>query len=66
MIGAGKYDEACTKARQETKAAGVILVVIGGEHGHGFSAQIPPPLIRTVPNILRSIADQIEKAGANA
>lgn len=33
MIGAGKYDDACTVARLATKSEGVILIVYGGEHG---------------------------------
>ena len=39
MFGPGKYDELCTAAREETKAVGVVLIVIDGEHGNGFSCQ---------------------------
>ena len=39
-VGPGKYDDAATKAREETKARGVALIVIGGEHGHGFAVQM--------------------------
>lgn len=62
MIGKGVYDDACTKVRQETKATGgVILLVLGGEHGSGFSAQVTMPLILTIPEMLRAMAAEIEK-----
>jgi hypothetical protein len=60
MIGPGKYDAACTRARDDTQAQGVILVVIGGEHGNGFSCQLPPEIAKEVPAILRVMADSIE------
>jgi hypothetical protein len=59
--GPGKYDAAATVARASTKAKGVLLVVFGGEHGAGFSAQLPADLLLTVPAILRDMADQIDR-----
>ena len=60
MMGAGKYDSETTRVRQATGAAGVLLIVFGGQHGNGFSAQLPGDLLSTVPEILRRVADEIE------
>jgi len=64
MMGPGKYDHATTLIRQGTQAQGVILIVFGGAHGDGFSAQLPPGLLLTVPAILRTVADEIERSAA--
>ncbi|HVX56958.1 MAG TPA: hypothetical protein VHA37_04450 [Candidatus Saccharimonadales bacterium] len=61
MIGPGKYDEAATRARQECKAAGVVLIVCDGHSGNGFSAQLSPELSYRLPAVLRQVADQIER-----
>jgi len=62
MMGPGKYDGAATAAREDTQALGVILIVFQGKDGHGFSAQLPPEILLTVPAILRNVADQIERS----
>lgn len=59
--GPGKYDDVCTMAREAAKAKGVLLMVFDGEHGQGFSAQLPPELVLGIPAVLRQVADQIEK-----
>lgn len=64
MIGAGKYDEACTQARLLTNAAGVILIVYDGEHGDGFSAQLESTITTCIPAVLRQVADQIEASSS--
>lgn len=61
-MGPGKYDEACTVFRHATQAAGVMVVVFGGSNGNGFSCQLPPEIVPTIPAILRSIADEIDKS----
>jgi hypothetical protein len=61
MIGPGKYDDLCTAAREAANAVGVILLVFGGDKGGGFSCQTPPEITRQLPDILRSLAEQIEK-----
>lgn len=58
--GAGKYDDAATAARESTKAAGVLLIVLGGEKGSGFSVQVPPEMVASIPDMLRHMANQIE------
>jgi hypothetical protein len=60
--GPGKYDNACTVARETTNAAAVILIVVGGELGHGFSIQGERGIVSRLPSMLREIASQIEKA----
>jgi hypothetical protein len=60
--GPGKYDDACTAARESTQAQGVLLVVLGGNKGNGFSAQfVGADMVGRVPELLRVVADQIEK-----
>ena len=59
--GPGKYDPEATVARHSAQAAGVVLIVFDGKHGHGFSAQLPGPLLLRVPAILRDMADQIDR-----
>jgi hypothetical protein len=59
-FGPGKYDDLCTKVRDETHAQGVILIVIQGDKGTGFSCQLPLDVAMRVPEILRDVAGQIE------
>lgn len=59
-IGEGKYDELATLARERSGARGVVVIVIDGAQGHGFSVQAPPGLTLMLPALLRAIADQID------
>lgn len=61
MIGPGKYDALATAAREAAKARGVILIVFGGDKGSGFSAQLDALGTLSIPQILREIADEIER-----
>jgi len=65
MLGPGKYDDLCTKARQEAEAAGAILLLMDGNKGTGFSAQLTLDHMFAIPGILRQMADQIEKDQAS-
>jgi hypothetical protein len=65
-IGPGRYDDVATHVRETTHAEGVILLVIGGDKGSGFSAQLSAIDTLRVPEILRSVADQIEQGGGEA
>ena len=70
--GPGKYDEAATQAMLATGARVVVLAVLNGYRGSGFSVQTETPLdaagvqlvadsaAATLPGLLRSMADQIE------
>lgn len=61
--GPGKYDDACTVARESTAAEAVLLVVIDGSKGSGFSVQATDPkLVATIPTMLRRLATEIEIA----
>lgn len=59
-MGPGKYDDAATQARELTNALGVVLMVLQGDQGNGFSVQIPSQYITTLPEVMRSVADGIE------
>jgi hypothetical protein len=61
MLGPGKYNEATTRAREETGAEGVILIVFKGKHGNGFSCQAPFDIQIRLPAILRDVAEGIER-----
>lgn len=60
MIGPGKYDNETTNARLETGAIGIVLIVLNGRLGSGFSVQAPPALAVQLPFMLRNMADEIE------
>ena len=59
-IGPGEYDDEATLVRERTHAAGVILIVVGGDRGAGFAVQATPEATLDLPAVLRSIADQID------
>lgn len=60
--GPGKYDDEATMVRERTAAEAVVVVVVGGLRGHGFSTQSSDPqMLARLPALLRQIADQIEK-----
>ncbi len=59
--GPGKYDDLCTYVREGAEAAAVIVIVLHGKHGDGFSVQARhelPPL--EIARVLRRVAEQIE------
>lgn len=59
--GPGKYDHEATLVREGVGARTVLLAVIGGSRGSGFSLQTESPGdLVTLPAVLRQIADQIE------
>jgi hypothetical protein len=59
-VGGGKYDGFTTTIREATGADGVVLMVLGGVMGQGFSVQGTEKVVRALPEMLREIADQIE------
>jgi hypothetical protein len=59
--GKGKYDDVCEEARKKCgEGASVLLIVVNGELGHGFSVQANLNVHLMIPTILRSIADDID------
>jgi hypothetical protein len=61
-LGPGKYDELCTKAREDAKADGLVMIVLYGELGSGFSCQATPEITANLPQLLRTVAKQIEES----
>jgi hypothetical protein len=61
-LGPGKYDDEATEIREKLHAAGIILIVLGGDKGQGFSAQLDFAATMAIPEILRTVADQIEES----
>jgi hypothetical protein len=61
-LGPGRYDDLCTYVREQAgviNEGGVIVIVLGGERGDGFSCQADAPTTLTLPHILQRIADEI-------
>jgi hypothetical protein len=63
VIGPGKYDDLATEVRTKAQAEGVIVLVINGTKGSGFSAHLSLELTLTLPTILRDMARQIDESG---
>ena len=60
-FGPGKYDDICTLVRETTKADGVLVVILGGDRGNGFSAQTDLLTVVSLPDLLESVAKQIRE-----
>lgn len=67
MGKAGKYDAVSAKVLVELGASAVMVAVIGGPMGHGFSVSCLEPindaLQAELPRLLRAIADRIDSGG---
>lgn len=63
MQGPSKYDKECAAIRIATEARSALLIVLGGKRGNGFSAQTHPADAMVIPELLRIMADEIEKSG---
>jgi len=66
-LGPGKYDDLCTYVREqvgvgEDAGGGVMVIVIGGKRGNGFSCQADLVTTAGLPQLLRKIADEIERS----
>lgn len=57
--GAGKYDDLASEVREKAEARGVLVAVIHGTKGSGFSVQCDRKALQILPNILEDIAQQI-------
>jgi hypothetical protein len=62
-IGPGKYDDVCTDVRNRVKAKAAIVVILDGNKGNGFSCQGYVDDILRLPQILRTMATEIETSG---
>jgi len=65
-LGPGKYDRSCSQVREETNAGAVILIVLGGDLGSGFSVQAFPSLLPGLPTLLRTVAAELEASCGQA
>jgi len=64
MFGPGKYDTVLTEILGRAGATNGILIIFDGLQGPGFSAQLNLTVLERVPDILRSVASQIESESA--
>lgn len=65
-LGPGKYDSECTDIMVNEHAEAILLIVVGGKRGSGFSCQATPEIAFSLPRILRGVADEIERSGIQA
>jgi len=61
-IGPGKYDKLATHVRKRSKGRAVVVIVLDGEHGSGFSVQgaVEFLVAARLPTLLRTVAAQID------
>lgn len=65
---AGNYDAVCERLSLDLKAAGTVLIVIGGRHGSGMSVTLDPKGGVTenpmgsdeLARMLREVADKLD------
>lgn len=58
-LGPGKYDDLCTYVREQTDADAVIVMVVNGKLGSGFSCQADFVTTAVLPDMLESLARQL-------
>ena len=68
-IGPGKYDDLATKVRElagisPDNPGGVIVIVVGGDKGNGFSCQADLVTTLGLPDLLEMVAKQIRESSA--
>ena len=56
----GKYDEEANELQRGFDADAVIVLVVGGERGNGVSICSDLQTMMHLPEVLRTIAEQIE------
>lgn len=59
--GAGKYNQQLKEALEKAGAEQGVLIVIDGNEGPSFCAQLDFKNTRIMPDVLKKIADQIER-----
>ncbi len=65
--GPGKYDELCSLVREKAginagEGGGVVVIVLGGNKGNGFSCQADPLMTMMLPEILERVVMDMRKA----
>lgn len=61
QLGGGKYERQCVALHRDLHADGVILFIVNGTLGTGFSIRANPHLAYVLPEILRDMARAIEE-----
>jgi hypothetical protein len=64
MIGPGKYDDLVTDIVKEVgidqHGGGVVLIIVGGNKGNGFSCQCDLGTLITLPELLQEVVNQMK------
>lgn len=60
-LGPGLYDDEVTALRKRYHAVGVVLIVMGGDKGEGFSMQADLETTLKLPEMLEWIAAQLRE-----
>jgi hypothetical protein len=60
-VDPGKYDAQATVVRRATNARAVVVIVLGGDKGPGFSVQADSDVVYRLPEMLRRVATKIEE-----
>ena len=63
--GSGKYDDVCTTVRERTGARCVVIMVVDGDKGNGFSVQCEEAWLKYLPDILQDMAERIRAGQGN-
>jgi hypothetical protein len=59
-IGPSRYEPETVELRQRLNADSVILIVVGGTRGNGFSITANASVLPVISRVLRAAADKIE------
>ena len=65
-LGPGKYGDLATYVREEAGAKAVVVIIVGGNKGAGFSVQATADTVLALPQMLRTVADGIEEGQGTA
>lgn len=60
--GPGKYDDLATYVREESEAEAVMVIVLNGNAGDGFSVQCSKRIMPHLAAILASVVDGMRTA----
>lgn len=54
------YTQLATLVVHVARAAGALVLILGGDRGTGFSVDVPPDLYPGLPSLLRHMADDVQ------
>lgn len=61
MTKTGRYRSLAQLVREAARATGLVLVVVGGDHGDGAEALVPDLDKTRMATFLRDVADDLER-----